>query len=232
MPRSAIYALLALLFVVGVAALVVRLRQTSYYRVRFGDAADRATAVRELADKPKESAVPSLLRALDDPDAKVRQQAIHALARFRATEAMASCRGMLAGDKEPTVRSTAAAFLGEVQSPLNGPALVEALGDTDERVRVAVVTSLGKLDWQESAGDLMGRLEDPSEMVRETAVIALGKLKAQVAVPALIEMLDQEDEVPASRIREALTAITGKNFGIDAEPWRSWYQSTHRERKP
>ena len=71
--------------------------------------------------------------------------------------------------------------------------------------------------------------EDDSEIVREAAVVALGKLRALSALPALVELLDEEDEVPISQVQEALIAITGRNLGIDAAAWRAWYKEESKE---
>lgn len=211
------------------AAAFIRARRTSHYRIRFGDPAGRAKAARELAEKVKGSGVPSLIAALDDEDAEVRRLAIHGLAGFRATEGLARCRELLADDGEPSVRATAAAFLGEVPSPEDTPALVNALSDADERVRAAACQALGKLHTHGAVGQLIERIEDDSESVREEAIVALGKLRAKSAVPALATRLGEEDEVPISRIQEALTAIVGKNLGIDAAAWTGWYQSVSGE---
>ena len=213
------------------AAAFIRARRTSYYRIRYGDPKGRAQAARELAEKVKGSGVPSLVVALDDEDAEVRRLAIHGLAGFRATEGLARCRELLADDGVPSVRATAAAFLGEVPSPENAPVLVSALNDAEERVRAAACQALGKLHARGAVGNLLERLEDESETVREEAIVALGKLRAKSAVPALAARLDEEDEVPISRIQEALTAIVGRNLGIDAAAWTGWYQSSSEERE-
>ena len=56
---------IAVTCLVAAFALALRARRTSHYRVRFGDASERLSAVKELADKPPRWAVRSLLTALD-----------------------------------------------------------------------------------------------------------------------------------------------------------------------
>jgi len=188
--------------------------------MRFGDDQDRLRAVRELADKPKRVAVGSLLHALVDSEAHVRSAAISALAKFQASEALPGCQRLATGDADATVRATAIGLLGRVPDPGNVPALRAALRDAVPGVRAAAAKALSRQNGVELAHGLTDFLSDESELVREAAIASLGKLKCTAAVPRLVELLDEEDEVPQSRIQEALIAITGRNFGLDADDWR------------
>ena len=159
--------LAAAVAVVGYA----RLRRTSYFRVRFGEAAERAKAVRELADKPARLAAGSLLAALRDSDSNVRALAVRALAGFRLAQAPAPCRRMTVEDPDAEVRTMAAGLLGEVQAPENAAVLVRALSDPSENVRAAAAAALAKLQAHDAAPDLIARLDDDAETVRAEAVM-------------------------------------------------------------
>ncbi len=227
MPRQTIAISVALLALLGASFLVVRLQRTSHYRVRFGDRTARIDAIRELSHKPKPQALGSLIVALDDEDANVRALAVRALTDLRATEALTLFQRLAQTDEDTEVRSTAAASLGEIPAADSVPVLLKALPDRSANVRACAATALGKLNATDADYELIGRLADESEAVREAAVDALGRLRSKAAVPKLAELLDAEDEVPVSRIQEALIAIVGKNLGIDPKPWQAWYLKRH-----
>lgn len=67
---------------------------------------------------------------------------------------------------------------------------------------------------------LLEALKDPSEGVRWSAASLLGELKDERSIDPLIEAL--EDSSLAGTASDALAAITGEDFGEDAENWRKW----------
>ena len=216
---------LTALALIVTALIFMRIQRSSFYRIRFGTSEERVKAVRELADKPKSSAVDPLLRALKDSDPRVRAEAVKALAQFRAHEALIPCRSIIQEDRVPAVRAVSAAFLGEVHAPENIPVLMTALTDANEHVRASAAASLGKLHAQNASDALIAGLQDKAETVRHASVTALAALKCKKAIPVLITCLEREEELPLSLIQQALTAITGENRGIDAHAWKEWYEN-------
>ena len=223
MPKRPIAIPIALLALVAVSLLALRLQRTSHYRVRFGDRAARIKAVRELSHKPKREALGSLTRALADKAPDVRALAVCALTELRASEALTLLQRLAQADNDSGVRSMAAASLGEIPAADSAPVLLTALAAPSPDVRACAAAALGKLNARGAAAKLIGCLGDDSEAVRAAAIASLGKLRSEAAVPVLAGLLDEEDEVPVSRIHQALVAIVGKNLGINPEPWRAWY---------
>ena len=108
------------------------------------------------------------------------------------------------------------------------PALIRALADQSPEVRQAVAEALGTIGLQISdvVPALAQALADQNIAVREAVAEALRIIgpQAMEAVPALIQALaDQSPEVRQA-VAEALKAITGQDFGLDAERWRQWWE--------
>src|SRR5262249_11360501 len=131
---------------------VLRYRQQVYdpasaqaRRLRALDSAERIEAVEKLLamGREAESAIPSLLRALDDVEPRVRAGAAMAIPFIlrapdhpRAVDVRAALTAALA-DPDPGARHAAAVALGMCQDDSKGvlPALIEAAGDADPMVR-------------------------------------------------------------------------------------------------
>ena len=149
-------------------------------------------------DKPR--TVPELMRALKDPDAKVRLAAANTLGeRGPAAALAAKPLGEALKDPDAKVRLAAAKALGRIGPTAHPayPALVHALGDDDEAVRKAARASLGTL--KKSAGqyvpELSAALKDPSAPVRVFALQALLGMDMDVkkAAPLYAALLKDED---------------------------------------
>jgi hypothetical protein len=140
------------------------------------------------------------------------------------------------GDEAACVREAAAEALGEVELEEGVvPALAQALGDADEDVREAAAKALEAIGPQavEAVPALIQALKDRSSSVRCAAARALGAIGpgAMEAVPALIQALGDESYTMRQAAAEALRAITGQDFGEDAERWQQWWE-THQSDTP
>ncbi len=103
---------------------------------------ERARAVRLLGYLEDDAAIPALLTALDDPNARVRAQAADGLIRLCPTSVVAPLESKLFGDPDPQVRMAAAQALGEIADEPSLSALHRALEtETDGFVRVVVELS-------------------------------------------------------------------------------------------
>jgi len=71
-----------------------------------------------------------------------------------------------------------------------------------------------------AVGPLLQCLQSANYSVRWAAVESLGELRAKDAVEPLVDLLERGDLV--SDTCEALTLITGQDFGADARRWREW----------
>jgi succinate dehydrogenase/fumarate reductase flavoprotein subunit/HEAT repeat protein len=147
------------------------------------DSVVRAAAVYLLAARRAGGAA-QYRRALDDPDHRVRIEAVRALV------AVDDVAGVVAatGDESREVRIAAAGGLATLR---DGAAAVRALvDDPDPLVRAAALAALGELGCAEAGLDAVGRaLRSPAWQVREGAARALAGATAEVAVPLLSEAL-------------------------------------------
>lgn len=95
--------------------------------------------------------------------------------------------------------------------------LVEQLGDPQAR-RAA----RQKLVAAGAVGPLLECLDSTNESVVWAAVESLGELRAAEAARPLVDLLSRRRLVVD--ICEALTRITGQDFGADVKRWREWLQ--------
>jgi HEAT repeat protein len=96
-------------------------------------------------------------------------------------------------DKNATIRSRAASFLGMRADPRATPALVAALADTDTDVRFWAALGLG-------------RLKD-----------------SRAIEPLIDAIARNRTDLSNVGIANALSAVTGQNLGYNPEAWRAWW---------
>lgn len=103
------------------------------------------------------------------------------------------------------------------------PALIQALADSGMRDAAhAKLVDIGA----EVVPLLIHALGDENWEIREGAALALWELgpEAEQAIPALLQaVVDGREE--ASTAVLALEAITGQDFGFEAEAWQEWWES-------
>jgi len=116
--------------------------------------ADRGHApVLPAAKGPSNMAREVLQMALSNPDATVRQSGIQTLIRQGGEESVSSLSRILLEDPAPSVRRTAAAGLGRINTESAFWALMEASSDRDQGVRDAVSAALLRLErWGSNHG--------------------------------------------------------------------------------
>lgn len=79
-------------------------------------------------------------------------------------------------------------------------------------------TARRNLIHAKAVGPLLECLESPNESVVWSAVESLGELRAEEAIEPLIALLEQG--ILILDVCEALTLITGKDFGADVSRWK------------
>lgn len=168
-------------------------------------------AVCFAADDTAANAVPALVAALADPDARVREDAAAALGRI-GPAARAAIGPLVAtfADTDPYLAGAAAVALARIGTEAV-PALVVALADAKENVRWSAAIALGRLGSAalEAAPALARALGDASENVRSCAATALGAIgpHAVAALPALTEALHDRDEDVRRAARLAIARV-------------------------
>jgi hypothetical protein len=113
-----------------------------------GDSADlkaRLRAIENLADENAAKALPPLLSALSDKDARVRAAAAEALGELGGPNAVPA---LSAGLKDPDsgVREAVVDTLADIGGPEAERLLRQALADSDDDVRDAAVAALAKMN--------------------------------------------------------------------------------------
>ena len=180
----------------------------------------REEALQGICSFPSEVVFPWLGAFLRNHDnANLRNAAIEAFPRY-GTEATSYLFGLL-NDQDEEVRMFSAVILGEISEPVAVEPLLKALKDPDENVKHAAAESLGKIKDPQSVGPLidclsedfwiqypaiiaLGNIGDPGavepllkllndEMLRQAVIEALGKIGDLSVVPALADILSQND---------------------------------------
>jgi HEAT repeat protein len=192
------------------------------------------------------SAVPALVRALDDADAAVRDAAAYAIGEVAAGhkdpalwgQAGAALRKVLAGDKDAKARRSAACAVGNF-GPDAAEAradLEQALGHKDALVRQNAAWALGRLKDKAGASGvekLARALRDDDPVVRRDAAAALGEVGRPTATPALgalIECIGHEKEAGVRSVAlGSLVAVVGPGDKQVAPELRGLLQDKDRE---
>jgi HEAT repeat protein len=204
----------------------------------------RRAAAKALGEIGSRAAVPDILPLTRDSDQRNRRAAARALAQIadpRATPVLVR----LLKDDSVGVRLAAVTGLGEIGDPQNAEAIAPFLDDPDGQVRHAAAVALAKVGDRRTVKLLLTVLRDPDHCLaasRVGAAEAIGRLRDPAAVPALIEALRQDvaeadryfgrgEPTPRSITAEvkALRAITGQDFGTDADKWQQWWDQSRAQ---
>ncbi len=168
--------------------------------------------------------------ALNDPDVRVRQAAIHASAGLPSAVPTLSER--LAKDPWPLVRMAAADALAEAKgSPTAAAALSHAIDDQSPHVRAHVIVALGEHHQSAELGKIRARLLDEEEypMVRAAAAQALAALCDTSSLDALTKyahklvdpMANDQDHIVGSASLLALGDMHPADLAKRLEPLRA-----------
>ncbi|MCL2723148.1 MAG: HEAT repeat domain-containing protein [Polyangiaceae bacterium] len=144
------------------------------------------------------SGIPALLpivrAAADDPEPRVREAALQAIASSSDIAGRDAAAHALAGDEWTFVRVAAAEAIGALPADSSSSgALGRALTDASANVRVAAMTSLGKLRAIREAPRVRARLDDAEEdtEVRALAARTLGVMCVQNATGRLTKLAER-----------------------------------------
>jgi HEAT repeat protein len=175
--------------------------------------------------------LPALRRALRDPDALVRIEAIKGLRATRQQQTIPLDSVVeLLKDKDAEVRLRTLYMLLENQEELDStlPALDKLLDDTDKRVRITAAGIVGRHDSKRSMEMLAiakEALKDSDEAVRERALSAIYQIihphddparrlgfredVARAAIPDLLEFLRNHKRQPKKLVQQVLWNLMG-----------------------
>lgn len=136
---------------------------------------ERAQEVTESTEV-EEVTFESLVKALEDNDPEVREEAVDNLGESEDERAVAHLTEVLLKDRDVDVREVAAEALGEIGDARAISALIQALRDKDPGVRESAVDALAEIGGDRVIDPLMGALQDEDGDVREAAVDALEEI--------------------------------------------------------
>ncbi len=165
----------------------------------------RASYLRVLGEFPDPRAIPILIEAIRDSDREVRYQTAWALGRYYRFN-----------DQRVT------------------SALVTVAQDNDENLRLSAFRSLTLFSCPEAVQTIQRALLNESDyFTKDRMCNWLGEVGSAWSIPILIDVLDAA-EPPTTEARQqgqlhqtvhqALSALTGKGFGQNAEAWRKWWR--------
>jgi HEAT repeat protein len=153
-----------------------------------------------------------LIQQLSDENAHTRSQAVLALGKNRATEAVSDILHVLFHDPELNVQEDATWALTRMPEEAT-PTLIEALQHTESSVRHNAAHTLGKIGSGRAVEALTTCLQDTDMRVRLKAAYALGQIGDSRAIEPLVALLsDTSHEV------QLMAAEVLGRFGSAAAP--------------
>lgn len=183
------------------------------------DAGVRARAAAELGGVKSTALLPDLLRAVNDPDERVRAEVLPALSECDCFENRPELQAVFIAalaDASASVREQAANAL-RFSTPEAVPALMAAVHDEAPRVRMEAVIALGSMRVHEAIDLVADRqLNDPDEQVRFYAASAFGDMQDQRATQPLLDAF--ADRAEAHRVRWGALWALGDNQDASALP--------------
>ena len=174
-------------------------------RIEGATAARRAELLTELAVRTPSAAEPVIVRALEDPDDRVRATAAELAGRLRVRAAREPLVRWL-DDPQASIRAAAARALASIADATTIPALARLFNDRDSEVKLAAVQAVGAIGGATAVVPLLDRLSDDDSDVRIAAARALGELGDARAVLSLLGVLRD----PTAEVREAVCTALGR----------------------
>ncbi len=159
----------------------------------------RGEAVDLLVAHAGETAIPSLIQALEDPDEDVRKSAVRALGTSGDPRAVDPLLKRLQ-DGSNEVRAAAVASLGKFDDAAFSALLMKLLVDPSSSVRAKAVWILQEKPDPRAVEPLITLLADPSEFITCRAAEALGKIGDPRAIGPLIDTLQGKSSQSRSLI--------------------------------
>ncbi|MBI5631953.1 MAG: HEAT repeat domain-containing protein [Nitrospirae bacterium] len=181
-----------------------------------------AEALGHLAD-PR--ATKALDRATADKNPDVAYRAVFALGKLKSPQDMDSMIAALK-HKDPRVRQSAIFSLQNMNDQRAVEPLIAALQDENWYIRMRVASSFMFIKDPRAVEPLIKALHDPYYNVAEVAARTLGELKDPRAIDPLIELLKENNPSLRMKYADALSQITGKNFGDNYDKWKKWRDMT------
>jgi len=168
------------------------------------DAGKRLDAVNDLGKYDVALTEKHLMKALDDPDEKVRHAAAKTLGQGGSVAAVPKLIDWLSSGESKT-KQVAAGALGDIGGGDAAQALTRTLGDSDDAVRLTAVKAVGAIGKRGNSNvviALIPRLEDAKQEIKTAAIMQLEELGDRRAViPLVAKFGDHQIEVRKAAVR-------------------------------
>ena len=168
----------------------------------------RRVGVMELVDSQEPEAVQLLIRALNDEDASVREEAAKVVDEFDADD-MADVLVEALNSSDENVRNAAAHALADLKDIRIAPSLITALQGTDDpMVLSGILRALKPLRAPDAKAVALDMFDHADALVRREAIGVIGYLRDAGTLDALIRLsqFDNDDDVRR-------TAVNALRFG-------------------
>ncbi len=202
------------------AGIVARLLRDAKSRLKW----NRAHALRILGELKLPMSIPTLLHALDDKDADVRNVAARALGRMKLQAAEEALIALL-GKHDQAVSARIAAICIEM-GPRTAPLLIKTLRDGTPKARFWAARILGEIADPRATRSISEALQDVDPDVRSAAVWAIGSIGDRSSAPIVAPLLSDEVWYVRAHAAEALGKTGDGSFaGALGEALRdqSWW---------
>jgi hypothetical protein len=188
-----------------------------------GNWACRDALVEVLSHFPQDEATMNLsVLALVDPDADIRRRALLEIQRRNDPRVVPQFRRALSTDSDALVRR-AAIGLGALKAAAAVPDLIEVLTVQREKPIEVPVRAYFAQYPNVFNGSTQITLGGALPVNYQAAVIGIPAIAGNFLFPPTL-VLTRDVTVFRSEVRQALVAITGKDFGFDRAAWRRWYE--------
>ena len=142
-------------------------------------------------------------------------------------------RALAQESRDPLVRAAAIRGLGRWGGPADAEIIADGLSNQSEQIRLESAISLQRIHAPAVEDVIWKRLADQTEVesVRVELAIALGQYQSDASLQALCLALDDRSLTLNLAAADSLRIMTGRDFGIDARTWLSWYEAAVRSQE-
>jgi len=136
-------------------------------------------------------------------------------------------------EEDPLLRAEILRVLAVCRTPTAAAVLTAAMRDADHDVRVVCCEAWGQRGGEEAARALTDLLANDQNIdVRLAAARALGEVGDPAAATALATALEEGDPAMQYRAVQSLRAVSGRDFGNDANAWREFANGGNPQPQP
>ena len=140
-------------------------------------------------------------------------------------------RTLVEDSTNPLVRAAAVRALGRWGDGPDAQIIAAQLGNDSPQIRLESAIALQRIHERPIEDRIWRRLvdADEEESIRIELAIALGQYDSDASFQALCDALDDRSLSINLAAADSLRIMTGRDFGLDAATWLSWYDGQRRD---